>query len=137
MGRKIFLKALAPALLLLFASTAVADEPSPTEALQTNLNIVWTLVAAILVFFMQAGFAMVEAGFTRAKNAVNIMMKNLMDFAIGSVAFLFVGFGLMFGETNGFFGTTHFALSGTTGNDWNFTFFIFQTVFAATAAHSV
>lgn len=104
--------------------------------LQTNINIVWTLIAAVLVFFMQAGFAMVESGFTRAKNAVNIIMKNLMDFSIGSISFFILGFGLMFGATNGFFGTTHFALSGTTSasGDWNFTFMIFQTVFAATAA---
>lgn len=105
-------------------------------ALQDNINIVWTCVAAFLVFFMQAGFAMVESGFTRAKNTVNIMMKNLMDFSIGTLAFFIVGFGLMFGATNGLFGTTHFLLSGAdwTGGDWNFTFLIFQTVFAGTAA---
>lgn len=108
---------------------------SVSEALQTNLNIVWTFVAALLVFFMQAGFAMVEAGFTRAKNAVNILMKNLMDFSVGSIAFFLLGFGLMFGETNGLFGTTLFGLRGVEpGTDWNWTFLIFQTVFAATAA---
>jgi Amt family ammonium transporter len=105
------------------------------EELQTNLNVVWTCVAAFLVFFMQAGFAMVEAGFTQAKNAVNILMKNLMDFSIGSLAFFLVGFGLMFGATNGLFGTTLFALGGTApGEHWNWTFLIFQTVFAATSA---
>jgi Amt family ammonium transporter len=106
------------------------------KKLQTNINVVWTLVAAILVFFMQAGFALVETGFTRAKNAVNILMKNLMDFAVGTPAFFLLGFGLMFGKTNGFFGTTDFALSGTTlaSGEWNYTFLIFQTVFAATAA---
>ncbi len=78
---------------------------------------------------------MVESGFTRAKNAVNILMKNLMDFAIGSIVFFIIGFGLMFGKSNGFFGTTDFMLSGVTDpNHWNFTFLIFQTVFAATAA---
>ena len=56
-------------------------------AVQTNLNVVWTLIAGILVFTMQAGFALVETGFTRAKNAANIMMKNLMDFAAGALAF--------------------------------------------------
>jgi len=115
------------------------DTQALTEAtvqLQTNMDIVWTCVAAFLVFFMQAGFAMVEAGFTRAKNAVNIIMKNLMDFSIGSLAFFFLGFGLMFGVTNGVFGTTGFAIGGIdwAGADWNFTFLIFQTVFAATAA---
>ncbi|NIA29563.1 MAG: ammonium transporter [Actinobacteria bacterium] len=106
------------------------------EKLQTNLNVVWTAVAAFLVFFMQAGFAMVESGFTRAKNTVNIMMKNLMDFSFGTISFFLIGFGLMFGVTNGLFGTTHFAMSGTNvlGADWNWTFLIFQTVFAGTAA---
>ncbi len=118
-----------------------AEEPAASavdvakDELQTNINIVWTCIAAFLVFFMQAGFAMVETGFTRAKNAVNILMKNLMDFSVGSIAFFLVGFGLMFGETNGFFGTTLFGLSGVeTGGGWNWTFLIFQTVFAATAA---
>jgi len=105
------------------------------EEIQNNINIVWTCIAAFLVFFMQAGFAMVETGFTRAKNAVNIIMKNLMDFSVGSLAFFLVGFGLMFGKTNGLFGTTLFGLSGVEpGSDWNWTFLIFQTVFAATAA---
>jgi Amt family ammonium transporter len=84
---------------------------------------------------MQPGFAMVECGFTRAKNAVNILMKNLMDFSVGTIAFFLVGFGLMFGKTNGLFGTTLFALGGVEpGTHWNWTFLIFQTVFAATAA---
>ncbi|MEJ2646917.1 MAG: ammonium transporter [Sedimentisphaerales bacterium] len=105
------------------------------EELQNNINIIWTCVAAFLVFFMQAGFAMVETGFTRAKNSVNILMKNLMDFSVGSIAFFAVGFGLMFGSSNGLFGTTLFGLSGVEpGADWNWTFLIFQTVFAATAA---
>jgi len=126
----------------LATSAAFAAEPSNANSidtvkneLQTNINIVWTCVAAFLVFFMQAGFAMVEAGFTRAKNAVNILMKNLMDFSVGTIAFFLIGFGLMFGKSNGLFGTTLFALSGVEpGADWNWTFLIFQTVFAATAA---
>jgi hypothetical protein len=80
--------------------------------MRPGINIVWTLVAAFLVFFMQAGFAMVETGFTRAKNSVNILMKNLFDFAIGSIVFFLVGFGLMFGKSNGLFGTTLFGLAG-------------------------
>jgi Amt family ammonium transporter len=104
--------------------------------LQLNINVVWTCVAAFLVFFMQAGFAMVETGFTRAKNSVNILMKNMMDFSIGSLAFFAIGFGLMFGaSSNGLFGTSLFGLGGVEpGTDWNWTFLIFQTVFAATAA---
>jgi Amt family ammonium transporter len=130
----------------LFAGNALAqDEVADAvtaEAvqadLQNSLNVVWTCIAAFMVFFMQAGFAMVEAGFTRAKNVVNILMKNLMDFSIGTLAFFFVGFGLMFGETNGLFGTTKFLMGGVLADggiaDWNWTFLIFQTVFAATAA---
>jgi Amt family ammonium transporter len=119
---------------------AAAQEGDPVAALeqklQDNINIVWTCVAAFLVFFMQAGFAMVESGFTRAKNTVNIMMKNLMDFSIGTLAFFLVGFGLMFGETNGLFGTTLFGFMepDPAAADWNWTFLIFQTVFAGTAA---
>ena len=130
-------------MLLCFCSSAsAADATSAGDAvtaakdeLQLNINIVWTCVAAFLVFFMQAGFAMVEAGFTRAKNAVNILMKNLMDFSVGSIAFFLVGFGLMFGVSNGFCGTTLFGMAGVeAGSGWNWTFLIFQTVFAATAA---
>ena len=105
--------------------------------MQTNADYVWTLVAAALVFFMQAGFAMVETGFTRAKNAINIMMKNLMDFSIGSLGFFAIGFGLMFGESaTGWFGTTGFFLSDfkVDGDPWVLAFWMFQVVFAATAA---
>jgi Amt family ammonium transporter len=116
--------------------TATAgDSAAVVETAQLNLDIVWTCIAAFLVFFMQAGFAMVEIGFTRAKNAVNIIMKNLMDFSVGSIAFFTVGFGLMFGQSNGLFGTTLFGMSGVEpGADSHWTFLIFQTVFAATAA---
>ena len=123
--------------LLLAAGTAGADMAEVAQtatAASTGLDYVWTLVAAFLVFFMQAGFAMVETGFTRAKNAGNIMMKNLMDFSFGTLSFWLVGFGLMFGmSSNGFFGTTDFLPE--IGNDsWRMAFLIFQTVFAATAA---
>ncbi|MCB9588516.1 MAG: ammonium transporter [Polyangiaceae bacterium] len=100
----------------------------------TPVNHLWTMVAAILVFWMQAGFALVESGFTRAKNAVNIFMKNFMDFSLGSIIFWALGFGLMFGVSNGFFGTTGFMLKGYDNETWSFTFLMFQTVFAATAA---
>lgn len=104
------------------------------------INIVWVFLGAVLVMFMQAGFAILEAGFTRQKNSNNVLMKNLMDFAIGSLVFLVVGFGLMFGESlGGFVGITGFidptnlkigafeALSPSV-------FIFFQTVFCATAA---
>lgn len=128
-------------ILILCSGFCFAAEEVPFNAeeavsdITLNINTVWTCVAAFLVFFMQAGFAMVETGFTRAKNAVNIIMKNLMDFSVGSIAFFLVGFGLMFGKSNGLFGTTLFGLSGVDSiYDWNWTFLIFQTVFAATAA---
>lgn len=107
------------------------------EAVQKNADTIWTLVAAALVFFMQAGFAMVETGFTRSKNAANLMMKNLMDFCMGCCAFWVIGFGLMFGQSGGFVGTSWFAFSWQQAHeagDWPFTFFVFQMVFAATAA---
>ena len=65
------------------------------------VSTIWVLVGAALVFFMQAGFAMVETGFTRAKNAGNIIMKNLMDFCIGTVVFILIGFGLFLGDDLG------------------------------------
>lgn len=98
------------------------------------VDALWVVVASILVFWMQAGFALVEAGFTRAKNTVNILMKNLMDFSVGSIVFWAVGFGLMFGVSNGFVGTSGFFLSGHDADTWSYTFLLFQTVFAGTAA---
>ncbi len=127
--------------MLLVASVALAaDDPSAVAAHNSvSIDTVWTLVAAFLVFFMQAGFAMVEAGFTRAKNAVNIIMKNLMDFSVGSIAYWAIGFGLMFGaDALGLFGTDGFFLSAgnpaTREGLWQFAFWMFQVVFAATAA---
>lgn len=104
----------------------------------SSVDTIWTLLGAVLVFFMQAGFAMVETGFTRAKNAGNIIMKNLMDFAIGTIAFWIIGFGLMFMKGNGFIGGIDFLIRG----NYNFlglsiptpVYIIFQTVFCATSA---
>jgi Amt family ammonium transporter len=115
----------------------VAGNAAAIEVVQSHADYLWTLIAAALVFFMQAGFAMVEAGFTRAKNAVNILMKNLMDFSMGSIAFWAIGFGLMFGASStGWFGTSGFFLSDfVPGKDpWVLAFWMFQAVFAATAA---
>ncbi len=124
--------------ILMIPTLAFADGPTP-ESNEIAINTVWVLLAAFLVFFMQAGFAMVEAGFTRAKNAGNIIMKNLMDFSVGTVVYWLFGFSLMFGVSYlGFFGTTGFAMSDTFEHlglsipIW--AFLIFQTVFAATAA---
>lgn len=99
------------------------------------LDTIWTLLGAALVFFMQAGFAMVETGFTRTKNAGNIIMKNLMDFAIGSVVFWFIGFGLMFGGDSPLVGGLDLFIRGDYSSSIpTFAFVIFQTVFCATAA---
>jgi Amt family ammonium transporter len=141
------LKAFILLMLTIFMSVpaVMAADPEPTvmtnkeaiDLVQTHANYLWTLVAACLVFFMQAGFALVESGFTRAKSAINIMMKNLMDFSIGSIAFWAIGFGIMFGATTtGWFGTSGFFLSDFTpdGDPWVLAFWMFQVVFAATAA---
>ena len=115
------------------------EEPAASSVL-ADVNTLWTCLAAFLVFFMQAGFALVEAGFTRAKSACNIIMKNLMDFSIGSLSFWLVGFGLMFGVSySGYFGTNGFlfdadAEDAIIGGSFGWAFLIFQTVFAATAA---
>ena len=105
----------------------------------SSVNTIWVLLGAALVFFMQAGFAMCEAGFTRAKNTGNILMKNLMDFCIGTPVFWLLGFGLMFGSVGALVGGFDPFVRG----DYSailpegvpfFAFFIFQTVFCATAA---
>ncbi len=94
---------------------------------------IWFLIGAALVFFMQAGFAMVEAGFTRAKNAGNIIMKNTMDFCLGTVAFLLLGFSLLCGaQGNSFIGWGGHPLTDFAGTDWST--FTFNLVFCATAA---
>lgn len=100
------------------------------DELKFVMDTIWVLIAAALVFFMQAGFAMVETGFTRAKNAGNIIMKNLMDFCIGSIMFWAIGYGLMYGTDSlmGFIGKPELFFSG------DYTALIFQTVFCATAA---
>lgn len=99
------------------------------EDISLVLDTIWVLIAAALVFFMQAGFAMVETGFTRAKNAGNIIMKNLLDFCVGTIMFWFIGYSFMYGAD-------HFGIVGFSGFFFfdDYTSLIFQTVFAATAA---
>lgn len=135
---------------LCFLSTNVfADDVATIEsnaeeikASAINLDTVWVMIAGMLVMLMQAGFALVETGFTRAKNACNIMMKNLMDFTVGSLVYWAVGFGIMFGAGNAFLGTSGFFLKDTGATfaslDWSTVpiacKYFFQMVFAATAA---
>ena len=107
------------------------------EAASAEVFGVWFLIGAALVFWMQAGFAMVEAGFTRAKNTGNIIMKNLMDFCIGTVVFILIGFGLLMGEDLfGFIGNPGFDLF-TSYADFDFSSFVFNLVFCATTATNV
>ena len=105
-----------------------------SEATQGEVFAVWFLIGAALVFWMQAGFAMVEAGFTRAKNTGNIIMKNLMDFCIGTVVFILIGFSLLLGEDlAGFIGKPGFDLF-TAYENFDFSNFVFNLVFCATTA---
>ncbi len=104
------------------------------EVLNGQIFGVWFLIGAALVFWMQAGFAMVETGFTRAKNAGNIIMKNLMDFCIGTVVFILIGFGLLFGEDMvGLIGKPGFDIF-TSYADFDWSNFVFNLVFCATTA---
>jgi Amt family ammonium transporter len=124
------------------AALEAEDAPPSNADLLDYANVLWTCLAAFLVFFMQAGFAMVEAGFTRAKNACNIIMKNLMDLSVGSMLFWLIGFGLMFGTSpSGWIGTDNFIFDAAkwapeqgSSVAFGWAFLIFQTVFCATAA---
>ena len=104
------------------------------SAIDSQLFAVWFLIGAALVFWMQAGFAMVEAGFTRAKNTGNILMKNLMDFCIGTVVFILIGFGLLLGEdVAGLIGKPGFDIF-TAYENFDYSNFVFNLVFCATTA---
>ena len=135
------------------AQDAPGQASGPTTAeLKVALDTLWVAIAAFLVFFMNAGFCMLETGFCRQKNAVNVLAKNLIVFALATVAFWVIGFGLMFGDGNGLIGINGFFLNGAdnspaTGDAYQGVFsalswtgiplnakFLFQLVFAATAA---
>ena len=124
-------------LLLAMCSSAWADETLATTAkniqeIRISLDSVWVILGGILVFFMQAGFALVESGSVRSKNTVNVLMKNYMDACLGGLVFWLVGFGLMFGvNSTGWFGLSHFAPNDL--DDWNWNLLFFQMMFAATA----
>ena len=114
------------------AAATVADSVSITID-QVALNTMWVGICGALVFFMQAGFALLEAGLVRSKNTINVVMKNFMDMSVGAVAFWMFGFAIMFGTIpSGWFGQSHFALHN--GEAWDYTFLFFQMMFAATAA---
>ena len=143
--RKIFLGIiLAIVIVMLLTTTVFAEEKPSAEAIA--IDTVWTMVAAFLVFWMQAGFAMLEGGLTRAKNIGNIVMKNLIDFSMSSLAYWAFGFAIMFGAGNALFGTSGWFLNVATNQvdkvfpalSWTnvplMAKFLFQMVFAGTAA---
>lgn len=121
---------------ILLATESVAEVAKSVADLGISLDTVWMLLAAMLVFFMQPGFALCEAGFTRSKNTANILFKNFVDFMVGSVLFWFVGFGFMFGSDGvGFIGMPNFGdLSFYSSDLPTEGFLIFETVFCATSA---
>ncbi|PSB31093.1 ammonium transporter [Chlorogloea sp. CCALA 695] len=152
---------LAILIVLVWGYAAVAQDGAPAntdkvtqdlQSLRVGIDTLWVSIAAFLVFFMNAGFCMLETGFCRQKNAVNVLAKNLIVFALSTVAFWAIGFGLMFGDGNPFFGTNGWFLSGAdnspaTGDAYQGVFsalnwtgvplgakFLFQLVFAGTAA---
>ena len=149
---------IASLIVLFSAYAAVAQDTAPTAPsitttdLKVAMDTLWVAIAAFLVFFMNAGFCMLETGFCRQKNAVNVLAKNLIVFALATIAFWAIGFGLMFGDGNDFIGTSGFFLNGTdnspaTGDAYQGIFsslnwtgiplnakFLFQLVFAGTAA---
>ena len=130
---------LAIALLLALPGMAFAADPGGAETLGGDLAValdfLWLMIAAAMVFLMQAGFAMVEGGFCRAKNNTNLMMKNLMDMAVGSIAYFAIGFGLMYGASaGGLIGTDGWLMGGEFYDVTAYRDFMFQVVFAATAA---
>jgi ammonium transporter, Amt family len=138
-GASLVVMASAPALA---QEEGIVEEAVTADELQVVLDNIWVLIAAVLVIFMQAGFALVESGLTRAKSVANIMMKNLMDFCVGVLAFAAIGFAVAFGSGNDFFGTSGWFLDPSEYAE-NYladltlslpTFFIFQVAFAATAA---
>lgn len=132
-----------------WADEAAAAPLTPEQVLEqvnaksVDIDTIWVLIAAFLVFWMQAGFALVETGLTRAKNTVNILMKNMLDFCFATVAFWLVGFGIMFGKGTPWFGTEGFMLKEATAETFGSlswspvnldSKFFFQLVFAGTAA---
>jgi len=114
-----------------------ADASEGLAELRMGLDTVWVLLGAFLVFFMQAGFGMVEAGFIRAKNTCNILTKNFLDFCMASLGFFLIGYGLMFGDGNGLVGTKGWLLMGL-GDRVNglplYAFWLFQAAFCGAAA---
>ena len=112
-------------ILLTFTSYSFAEQPDLD--LKATIDNVWLITAAALVFFMQAGFAFLEAGITRAKNSINVLMKNYTDVCFGSIGYWAIGFGLMFGiNKSGVIGTDHFFLIDT--DNTNFSLLLYHLI---------
>ena len=132
MMKSVFLWVITLLFLLLFPSSCALAEPNATD-LKAAVDVVWIVTAAALVFFMQAGFALLESGMTRAKNSINVIMKNYVDLCVGSLVFWAVGYGLMFGSNpSGWLGVDHFFPHGFMPSEY--AMILFQTMFAATSA---
>ena len=114
--------------LTIAQETSTADLAAAVEQINGDMGMLWMLISGILVFLMQAGFTLVESGMTRSKNVVNIAMKNILDIAVGSLVFWFIGYSLMYGDTNGYIGWSGFMYNQGPAD------LFFQTVFCATAA---
>jgi ammonium transporter, Amt family len=136
--RWVLIPAFVAAALIAATTSAHAQTPDPLAELTRGINTMWVLVAAMLVFFMQAGFALLEAGVTRAKNTTNIFFKNLVDFMFATMAYWAVGYAFMFGaSTGGFIGSSEFFVSAVSADVADLpvmAFWFFQLVFAGTAA---
>ena len=137
--RTVGIAAFVAVLIGLVNNTAFAQEEGyTTEQIVVQIDTIWLFIGAFLVFFMQAGFALVESGFTRAKNAANLILKNFMDFSAGALLYFAIGFAIMYGASaGGFIGTSNFFLSElaiSTDSPYEWVDFLFQLMFAATAA---
>ncbi|MBP7088934.1 MAG: ammonium transporter, partial [Candidatus Omnitrophica bacterium] len=117
-------------------NASASEEQLQNYALKLGLDTLWVLLTAFLVFFMQAGFGMVEAGFIRAKNTCNILTKNFLDFCMASLGFFIFGYAIMFGPGNAFIGLKGWFLNGaSSGSDVPlFAFWLFQAAFCGAAA---
>ncbi len=136
---RVSLVAMSLGLLLMLSSNVMAqEETAVTDQIIIQIDTIWLFIGSFLVFWMQAGFAMVESGFSRSKNAANLLMKNLMDFCMGALLFFAIGFGLMYGSSvGGFIGFGNFFLSDLNPgalDAYSWVDFLFQLMFAAAAA---
>jgi len=125
-------------LMILLVSAVPAFAAESFEEVTIAIDTIWIMLAGFLVFFMHAGFSLVEIGFTRSKNTLNILMKNMLTIALGVLGFFIIGFAIMFGnDVAGLIGSTGFLLKGFGNYDFGIPtlgFWFFQAVFAATAA---